>query len=100
MRNVCEYILIEKMKKKEFLYCNLCQEVFFNYKQRFIHFVSINHFAKEMENDSLYVTGLRHLIDSFTDLPKTFLESDEKTEHNDDHSECIQPHWLGRPFWG
>ncbi|GMT01702.1 hypothetical protein PENTCL1PPCAC_23876, partial [Pristionchus entomophagus] len=41
--HVCKYIVVERMKEKEFFCCKLCQEAPYNYKQALIHFTSFEH---------------------------------------------------------
>ncbi|GMT00105.1 hypothetical protein PENTCL1PPCAC_22279, partial [Pristionchus entomophagus] len=45
--HVCEYVLVERMKEKEFFCCKVCMQGFFNYMQTLIHFTSQEHCLKE-----------------------------------------------------
>ncbi|GMR54810.1 hypothetical protein PMAYCL1PPCAC_25005, partial [Pristionchus mayeri] len=68
---VCEYVLVERMKQKDFFCCDLCQIFLFNYKQALIHFTSSDHCKKE--TDAVRNSGvdcIRNVLDLFTDLPK------------------------------
>ncbi|GMR54807.1 hypothetical protein PMAYCL1PPCAC_25002, partial [Pristionchus mayeri] len=80
---VCEYVLVERMKEKEFFCCDICPMVLFNYKQALIHFTSRDHCKKE--TDAVRISGVdcvRRVLDLFTDLPKKCFEAEETTERD------------------
>ncbi|GMR54801.1 hypothetical protein PMAYCL1PPCAC_24996, partial [Pristionchus mayeri] len=78
---VCEYVLVERMKEKEFFCCDLSQMILFNYKHALIHFTSHDHHEKE--NEAARNSGVdcvQRVLDLFTGLPKKLFENDVKNE--------------------
>ncbi|GMR54815.1 hypothetical protein PMAYCL1PPCAC_25010, partial [Pristionchus mayeri] len=63
---VCEFVLVERLKEKDFFCCFFCQETFFHYKQALIHISCDEH---EKKDKSCVLEGIRRVLNSFTDLP-------------------------------